>query len=213
MPISNRLQTGDTRHGQGVRDLTCAQRGITGRAAQKAQVADNVDGVVLDHLVVKGNPPDAPMLVPAIERIASRFGKAPKAVTADRGYGEAKVDAGLEALGVKRVAIPRKGRPGVARQKTQRGRGFTKLVKWRTGSEARISCLKRDFGWRRTLMDGLDGAETWCGWGVLAHNTVKVSRLIEAKAAARPAAAARTRPPRPAATGPPGDPPTSRTAA
>jgi len=33
-----------------------------------------------------------------------------------------------------------------------------KLVKWRTGSEARISCLKRDFGWQRTLFDGIDGA-------------------------------------------------------
>ncbi|MCA1657543.1 MAG: ISNCY family transposase, partial [Actinobacteria bacterium] len=62
----------------------------------KAQVADNTDGVVLDYLVVKGNPADAPMLVPAVERIRARFGRVPKAVTADRGYGEASVDAGLE---------------------------------------------------------------------------------------------------------------------
>ncbi len=178
----------------------------------KAQVADNVDGVVLDYLVVKGNPPDAPMLVPAIERIRARFGKAPTAVTADRGYGEASVDAGLEALGVKRVAIPRKGRPGAARQKVQRGRDFTKLVKWRTGSEARISCLKRDFGWRRTLLDGIGGAETWCGWGVLAHNSVKIASLIEANDATHPAAVA-ARSPRPVATAPPNEPPTSRNAA
>ena len=38
----------------------------------KAQVLDNQDGVVLDHVVFIGNPPDAPMLVPAIERVASR---------------------------------------------------------------------------------------------------------------------------------------------
>lgn len=102
------------------------------------------------------------MLVPAISRIAVRFGRAPRAVTADRGYGEATVDAGLEALGVKKVAIPRKGRPGVERQRVQRATGFTKLVKWRTGSEARISCLKRDYGWRRTMTDGLNGAQIWC---------------------------------------------------
>ncbi len=178
----------------------------------KAQVADNVDGIVVDYLVVKGNPADAPMLVPAIERIKNRFGRAPKAVTADRGYGEASVDAGLEALGVKRVAIPRKGRLGAGRQKVQRGRGFTKLVKWRTGSEARISCLKRDFGWRRTLVDGIGGAQTWCGWGVLAHNSVKIATLIEASDATRPAAAP-ARPPRPVTTAPPNEPPTSRTAA
>ena len=176
----------------------------------KAQVADNADGVVLDYLVVKGNPADAPMLVPAVERIRARFGRAPKAVTADRGYGEASVDAGLEALGVERVAIPRKGRPGAARQKVQRGRGFTKLVKWRTGSEARISCLKRDFGWRRTLLDGIGGAETWCGWGVLAHNSVKIATLIETNDSTPPAAA---RPLTPAMTTPPNEPPTARTAA
>ena len=51
--------------------------------------------------VVIGNPPDAPMLAPAIARIKARFGQAPRAVTADRGYGEAKIDADLEALGVK----------------------------------------------------------------------------------------------------------------
>lgn len=143
----------------------------------KAQVVDNVDGIVLDHEVHRGTPPDAPMLVPAIARIAARFGRAPRAVTADRGYGEAAVDAGLEALGVKRVVIPRKGRPGVDRQAVQRSRPFRKLVKWRTGSEARISCLKRDYGWRRTLTDGETGAATWCGWGVLAHNATKISAL------------------------------------
>ena len=44
----------------------------------KAQVVDNADGVVLDHrVVIGGNPPDAPMLVPAIARITARFGRAP----------------------------------------------------------------------------------------------------------------------------------------
>lgn len=59
----------------------------------KAQVTDNVDGIVVDHRVEKGNSPDAPMLVPAVARVAARFNKVPKAVTADRGYGEAKVEA------------------------------------------------------------------------------------------------------------------------
>jgi hypothetical protein len=52
-----------------------------------------------------------------------------------------------------------------------------KLVKWRTGSEARISCLKRDYLWRRTLFDSLAGTQTWCGWGVLTHNSIKIAHL------------------------------------
>ncbi len=161
-------------------DARPIRKGRLGRPVEfgyKAQVADNAEGVVLDHVVVKGNPPDAPMLVPAVARITARFGRAPRAVTADRGYGEAKIDSDLKSLGVQTVAIPRRGRPGPARSKVQHGRRFTKLVKWRTGSEARISCLKRDFAWRRSLFDGIGGTQTWCGWGVLAHNSVKIAAL------------------------------------
>jgi len=41
-------------------------------------------------------------------------------------------------------------------------------------------------------MDGLDGTRVWCGWGILAHNSVKVGRLLEEK----PAAPARPTTPR-----------------
>jgi len=151
----------------------------------KAQVADNPDGVVLDYQVEIGNPPDAPLLAPAVRRITARAGRVPQAVTADRSYGEAAVDQELHALGLERVAIPRKGQPGAARQATEHTRGFRRLVKWRTGSEGRISYLKHRFGWDRTLMDGIDGARIWCGQGVLAHNLVKISGLIEAKQQAK----------------------------
>ena len=147
----------------------------------KAQLLENADGVVLDHFVVKGHPPDAPMLVPAVARVIARFTKTPKAVTADRGYGEARIDDELAALGVKRVAIPRRGKAGAERQKIQNRRGFTKLVKWRTGCEGRVACMKRSYGWSRTLRDGEAGAASWCGWGVLAHNSVKIAALIDAK--------------------------------
>lgn len=188
-------------------DARPIRKGRLGRPVEfgyKAQVADNVDGVVLDHIVMAGNPPDAPLLAPAVARIKARLGRAPKAVTADRGYGEARVDAGLADLGVSTVAIPRRGRPGAARQAEQRRPGFVRLVKWRTGCEGRISHLKHGYGWNRTMLDGLAGAGVWCGYAVLAHNSVKIAGLIDDKAATvrpRPPAA---EPPVPSATGPPG---------
>ena len=72
----------------------------------KAQILDNADGVILDHTVEIGNPADAPQLAPAIERITRRTGRAPRAVTADRGYGEASVESELHELGIRSVAIP-----------------------------------------------------------------------------------------------------------
>ena len=147
----------------------------------KAQVTDNPDGVVLDHLVEVGNPADAPLLVPAIQRIIQQTGRVPGAATADRGYGEAAIDDDLHALGVEQVAIPRKGQPGAARRAHEHTRSFRRLVKWRTGSEGRISHLKYRYGWDRTLMDGIDGARIWCGQGVFAHNLVKIGGLLQAK--------------------------------
>ena len=165
-------------------DARPIRKGRLGRPVEfgyKAQVLDNPDGIVLDHTVLVGNPPDAPLLAPAVERVIAVTGRAPRAVTGDRGYGEARIDQELTDLGVVRVAIPRRGRAGPARQVVERQRGFRRLVKWRTGCEGRISCLKHRFGWDRTRMDGLQGARIWCGHGVFAHNLVKIGGLLEAR--------------------------------
>ena len=143
----------------------------------KAQLADNADGVVLDHNIEIGNPPDAPQLAPAVERITRRAGRPPRAVTADRGYGQASVERNLHELGVRSVAIPRASRTSVARREFEHRRAFRDKVKWRTGSEGRINHLKRSYGWNRTEFTGIDGVRTWCGHGIFAHNLVKISAL------------------------------------
>jgi IS5 family transposase len=143
----------------------------------KAQLVDNEDGVIVDHNVEAGNPPDAPMLAPAVERVKARTGRAPRAVTADRGYGEAAVEEALRTTSVRYVALPTRGKPNAARRQIEKRAAFKKMVRWRTGCEGRISCAKRDFGLNRTRMDGLAGARTWCGHGSFAHNLIKISRL------------------------------------
>jgi IS5 family transposase len=143
----------------------------------KAQVTDNDDGIILDHAAERGNPADGPQLAPAIGRVIKRTGKKPRTVTADRSYGEKAIEDDLRALGVRHVVIPRKGRPGKARQAAERRPAFRRAVRWRTGSEGRISTLKRQYGWDRTRLDGTEGARTWAGYGILAHNLVKISAL------------------------------------
>lgn len=143
----------------------------------KAQVVDNADGVILDHTVEVGNPADAAQLAPAIERITRRTGRPPRAVTADRGYGDTSVERDLHALGVRSVAIPRRSKPSAARREFEHRRAFRTKVKWRTGSEGRINHLKRSYGWNRTELTGINGARTWCGHGVFAHNLLKISTL------------------------------------
>jgi transposase, IS5 family len=143
----------------------------------KAQVADNDEGIILDYSVELGAAPDGPQLAPAIERIRRRAGRVPAAVTADRGYGQPAVERDLQELGVRTVAIPRQATTSAARKTIEHSRRFHRLVKWRTGSEGRISYLKRSYGWDRTRLDGRQGAAIWCGHGVFAHNLVKIGAL------------------------------------
>jgi IS5 family transposase len=164
-------------HDGDARPITKGRLGRPVEFGYKGQVVDNNDGVVLDHTLERGNPADAPQLAPAIKRVIRRTGRRPRTVTADRGYGEASVENDLHDLGVKTVVIPWKGRPGKARQAHEHRRAFRRTVKWRTGSEARISTLKRQYGWDRTRLDHLEGARIWTGHGVLAHNLVKIAAL------------------------------------
>jgi IS5 family transposase len=127
--------------------------------------------------VERGNPADVPQLAPAVGRVIRRTRRRPRTVTADRGYGEAKVEGELHELGVRTVVIPRQGRPGKARQAVEHRPAFRRTVTWRTGGEARISTLKRQYGWDRTRLDDLEGARIWAGHGVLAHNLVKIAVL------------------------------------
>jgi IS5 family transposase len=164
-------------HDPDARPIVKGKLGTPVEFGSKAQVVDNEDGLVLDYDLKRGNPADAEQLVPAIRRIAIRLGRTPEQATADRGYGEARVDRELEQLGVQTVVIPRKGTPGNARQEIEHSPGFRELVKWRTGCEGRISHLKRRYGWNRSLASGRDRAAAWCGYGILAHNLVKVAQL------------------------------------
>jgi IS5 family transposase len=179
--LAGQTPSGATRrvslHDPDARPIAKGRLGRPVEFGHKAQVVDNVDGVVLDHTVEQGNPADAPQLAPAVERIIARTGRKPRTVTADRGYGEKSVDDALADLGVRTVVIPRKGKPSAARRAHEHRPAFRRTVKWRTGCEGRISTLKRQHGWDRTRMDTTEGARTWAGHGVLAHNLVKISAL------------------------------------
>src|SRR5258705_3790800 len=129
----------------------------------KAQIVDNADGVILDHNVEMGNPPDAPQLAPAIERITARTGNTPRTVTADRGYGEASVERDLHQLGVRRLAIPRKSKPTAARREFEQPRSFQEQGQWRIRSEGRINHIKRSYGWNRPQLTRIGGSRTVVG--------------------------------------------------
>jgi len=179
--VSGRTSDGATRrvslHDGDARPIAKGRLGKPVEFGHKAQVTDNDDGVIVDHTVEMGNPADAPQLAPAVARVKKRAGRAPGTVTADRGYGEKRVEDDLHDLGVRTVVIPRKGKPGKAREAEEHRPTFRRTIKWRTGSEGRISTLKLGYGWNRSCIDGTEGTRIWTRHGVLAHNLVKISAL------------------------------------
>lgn len=179
--LSGQTPDGATRrvslHDRDARPIAKGRLGKPVEFGHKAQLVEGDDGVIVDHTIEQGNPADAPQLAPAVDRIKRRAGRPPRTVTADRGYGEKSVEDALTDLGVQNVVIPRKGNPGAARQVVEHRPAFRRTIKWRTGCEGRISTLKRQYGWDRTRTDGTEGAKTWTGYGILAHNLVKIGAI------------------------------------
>jgi transposase, IS5 family len=138
-------------------------------------VAEDERGFIADHQLQRGNPPDAPQLVPAVERVVAVTGRSSGTVVGDRGFGTAANDQALAALGVRRIGLQRNGTPGKARLEHERTRRFRRLRNWRVGIEARISHLKRSFGLRRTRLRRLGGARTWAGLGIFAYNPQRMT--------------------------------------
>lgn len=170
-------------------------------------VAEDEDGFVVDHQVNRGNPADAPQLVPSVERVTTLTGRVPATVVADRGFGTAGNDRALAELGFRRIGLQRTGTLGKARREYERSRPFRRMRNWRVGIEARISHLKRTFGFRRTRLRRLAGAQTWAGLGIFACNLHRMTVLgSQGQVARRPAlsrpAAARPRPQPPETTAP-----------
>jgi transposase, IS5 family len=130
-------------------------------------LAEDQRGFVTDHQLQRGNPPDAPQLLPSVECVVAVTGRPPGTVVADRGFGTAANDQALAALGVKRIGLQPNGTPGKARLALERSRRFRRLRNWRVGIEARISHLKGAFGLRRTRLRRLGGARIWVGPGDL----------------------------------------------
>jgi transposase, IS5 family len=142
------------------------------------QIFDNTDGLILDYDLAIHYPPDGPRLLPGLARIKNLFGRLPDNLTADRGYGDKATVEAVANLDISCVAILQKGKPGAERTAFEKSDPVQTLVKWRSGSEGRVSTMKRRWGWARTRLANLHGASTWCGWGVFAHNTHKIGLLL-----------------------------------
>jgi IS5 family transposase len=134
------------------------------------------NGIVSGYRVLSGNPDDTTAWMPALEQHQACFGRAPEMATADRGFFSAQNERAAQALGVKKVALPARGRLTAKRAKQQKQRWFRRALRWRAGCEATISTLKHPFAMLRATYKGAPGFQRYVGWCVITKNLFSIAR-------------------------------------
>jgi IS5 family transposase len=146
----------------------------------KLQEAENQ--IITDYEVYARRPYDSDLLLAAIETHQALLGRAPRLVAADAAFYSARNEAAAKAKGVKRVCIPNRSTKSLERKREQKKRWFRNGQKWRTGSEGRISVVKRRHGLDRCRYKGYIGMNRWVGLGVIADNVINIGRAMQKQA-------------------------------
>ena len=139
------------------------------------------NGIVSHYDVADGNPADQPQWLPALNKHTEQFGQPPEMATADRGFFSADNERQAKKLGVKKVAVPARGRLAEKRARLQEQRWFRRALKWRGGIESRIATLKHRFAMLRATYKGDRGFKRYVGWCVISQNLISIARTKRKK--------------------------------
>jgi IS5 family transposase len=165
-PIQDRLVSLSDPDARPIRKGKLGKPNEFGYVTQLAEVTENTRrgarGLILPAATAPGNPGENTLLPDTVSEL-KRLGLSPREVTVDGGFQTEATIETLSALTPKRVFISGRQQPG-SRQ-TQR-----RLQRHRTGSEGRISHLKRSYGLDRSRLKGDEGQKIWTGWAILAYN-------------------------------------------
>jgi transposase, IS5 family len=137
-----------------------------GYVSQLAEVTENTKpgarGLILPASHQIGNPSENTLLPGTVAEL-TRLGITPREVAVDGGFQPTPTNAVLAELGIKTVFIA--GHQEPASRHTER-----RLARYRTGTEGRISHLKRRYGLDRSRLKGDEGEQIWTEWAILSYN-------------------------------------------
>jgi IS5 family transposase len=137
-----------------------------GYVSQLAEVTEHTQrgarGLILPASHQIGNPSENTLLPGTVAEL-TRLGITPRAIALDGGFQSTPTNAALAELGAKTVFIA--GHQEPASRHTKR-----RLARYRTGTEGRISHLKRRYGLDRSRLKGDEGEQIWTEWAILAYN-------------------------------------------
>ncbi len=124
---------------------------------------------ITDYQICEPRLSDRALWGPALDRHRALFGHPPQLAVADGGFASRQNERAAQDRGVRHVVLPWQPR-------ARRSRAARAALRWRTGSEGRISALKRCHGLRRCRYRGSTGMQRWVGLGVIANNLKVLGR-------------------------------------
>jgi IS5 family transposase len=124
---------------------------------------------ITDYEVCEPGQAERALWQPALDRHVALFDHAPRLAVADGGFASGGNERAARDRGVQHVVLPRQSRE-------ERSRAARAALRWRTGSEGRISALKRRHGLRRCRYRGSSGMQRWVGLGVIANDLLALAR-------------------------------------
>ena len=124
---------------------------------------------ITDYDVCARGQSERALWEPALDRHITLFAHPPHLAVADGGFASRRNEQAAQARGVRHVVLPQQSRE-------ERSRTARAALRWRTGSEGRISALKRRHGLRRCRYRGASGMHRWVGLGVIANDLLVLAR-------------------------------------
>ncbi len=144
----------------------------------KIDLCSGKSNLILHCQVLKGNPADSDLFIPAVDAIINNYGQVPRDYTTDGGYasGLNRDQAGQRGI----VNIVFNKIVGSLKNMVSSKNMETRLKKWRSGAEAVISNVKRGFNLERCTWKGWEHFVAKVFWSVIAYNIrVMTSHMIK----------------------------------
>lgn len=142
----------------------------------KVILTDSKSGLILDCGVLKGNPSDKTLFMPAMERVSKEYGRTPKHAVTDGGFADKANHEKASKHGLINIVF-NKVTPNMSNIVSSK-RMETMLKKWRSGIEACISNLKRGFDISRCTWKGWEHFCSKVMWSVLGYNIRVLTRSV-----------------------------------
>lgn len=134
----------------------------------KVDLCSGKSNLILNCQVLRGNPRDSELFIPALDAVVESYGQAPRDCVTDGGYASLSNQSYAKEKGITNIVFNKI--VGSLNNVISSKNMETRLKKWRSGAEAIISNVKRGYDLCRCTWKGWEHFVSKVLWSVIAYN-------------------------------------------